>query len=28
LCYDAQGYSYRFEEDGFYYDVVSSGRHG
>ncbi len=27
MCYDALGYSYRFEEDGFYYDVVSSGRH-
>lgn len=27
LCYDAQGFTYRFEEDGFYYDVVSGGRH-
>ncbi|EFX67250.1 hypothetical protein DAPPUDRAFT_115589 [Daphnia pulex] len=26
LCFAAQCYSYRFEEDGFYYDLVSSGR--
>jgi hypothetical protein len=27
LCYDAQGVTYRFEEDGFYYDVVTGVRH-
>ncbi|KZS10489.1 Uncharacterized protein APZ42_025037 [Daphnia magna] len=27
LCYDAKGFCYRFEEDGFYYNVVTGCRH-
>ena len=26
LCYDAKGYCYLFEQDGFYYDIKSGGR--
>ncbi|KAI9565130.1 hypothetical protein GHT06_008901 [Daphnia sinensis] len=27
LCYDAKGFCYRFEDDGFYYDVATGCRH-